>query len=154
MCWTRTWFYLPNMVLVLPSFLEERPGGAALASGWLLPLAEENTKVLALMGAIEALKAQGLIGPVVVRTFIQRQILPLRERAHPRAVVSLPDTRPAYCHPPHRCLDQIRAFPHRRHSLVALQSHSPRRWSRHCERSERMPSGLLRTLRGRLRRSG
>jgi hypothetical protein len=58
-------------------------GGVALASWWLFPLAEEATKVPALMGAIESLKAQGLTGLVVVCTFIQHQILPLRKRAHP-----------------------------------------------------------------------
>jgi hypothetical protein len=46
-------------------------------------LAEEAANVPALMGAIEALREQGLTGPVVVRTFIQCRILPLRERAHP-----------------------------------------------------------------------
>jgi hypothetical protein len=71
------------MVLVLPSFSKERPGGAALASWWLFTLAGEVTEVLALMGAIEALKAQGLTRPVVVHMFIQRWILPLRERVHP-----------------------------------------------------------------------
>ena len=34
------------------------------------------------MEAIKALSAQGLAGPVVVRSFIHRRILPLRERAH------------------------------------------------------------------------
>jgi hypothetical protein len=48
-----------------------------------VPLVGEVAEVPALMGAIEALKAQGLTRPVVVRTFIQHQILPLRERAHP-----------------------------------------------------------------------
>jgi hypothetical protein len=36
-----------------------------------------------LIGAVEALRAQGLTRTVVVRTFVQCQILPLRERAHP-----------------------------------------------------------------------
>lgn len=40
-------------------------------------------EVLALMGVIEALKAQGLTGPVVVHTFVHHRILPLRERTHP-----------------------------------------------------------------------
>jgi hypothetical protein len=35
------------------------------------------------MGAIEALRAQGLTRPVMVRTFIRHWILLLRERAHP-----------------------------------------------------------------------
>jgi len=83
MCLRRSWFYLPNMVPVLPSFSEERSGSIAPASWRRFPLAEEATKVLALMGAIKALRAQGLTGLMVVRTFIQRQILPLRERAHP-----------------------------------------------------------------------
>ena len=57
MCLRRSWFYLPNMVLVLPSFSEERSGGVAPASWRRFPLAEEATKVPALMGAIEALRA-------------------------------------------------------------------------------------------------
>jgi ABC-type sugar transport system substrate-binding protein len=40
-------------------------------------------EVPAVMGAIRALKEQGLTGPVVVRTFIHHKILPLRERVHP-----------------------------------------------------------------------
>ena len=71
------------MVLVLPSFVAERPGGIALESWWLYPLAEEAVDVPALVGAIEALRGQGLTRLVVVRTFIHRWILPLRERAHP-----------------------------------------------------------------------
>jgi hypothetical protein len=39
--WRRSWFYLPNMVPMLPSFLEERSGGATPASWWLFPLVEE-----------------------------------------------------------------------------------------------------------------
>ena len=70
------------MVSIFPSFSEGRPGGTVLASWWLFPLAEEAAEVLALVGAIEALRSQGLTGLVVVRTFIQHQILPLRERAH------------------------------------------------------------------------
>lgn len=49
----------------------------------LFPLAEEATEVPSLVGAIKALKVQGLTWPVVVHTFVHRQILPLRERAHP-----------------------------------------------------------------------
>lgn len=66
----RRWLYLPNMVSVLPSFLEVRPGGTILASWWLFPLVEEATEVLALVGAIEALRAHGLSEPVVVHMFI------------------------------------------------------------------------------------
>jgi hypothetical protein len=71
------------MVLVLPSFSEGRPDGTVPASWWLFPLAEEVVEVPTLVGAIEALRAQGLTGSVVVRTFIQRRILSLRERVHP-----------------------------------------------------------------------
>jgi hypothetical protein len=62
----RHWLYLPNMVLVLPSFSKERPGGATPASWQLFSLAREATEVPALMGAIKALKAQGLTGPMEV----------------------------------------------------------------------------------------
>jgi hypothetical protein len=79
----RRWFYLPNMVLVLPSFSKGRLGSAVLTLWRLFPLVEEATEVPALVGAIKALRAQGLTAPVVVRTFIQRWILQLRERAHP-----------------------------------------------------------------------
>lgn len=46
-------------------------------------MVDEAVGVLALMEVIEALKEQGLTGPVVVRTFIHHRILPLRERTHP-----------------------------------------------------------------------
>ena len=71
------------MVLVLPSFSDERSGSVALNTCRLFPLTEEAVEMLALMGVVEALKAQGLIGPVVVHTFVHRRILPLRERVHP-----------------------------------------------------------------------
>ena len=47
------------MVLVLPSFLEERPGDIALASWRLFPLVEEAMGVPALMAAIESLRHKG-----------------------------------------------------------------------------------------------
>jgi hypothetical protein len=71
------------LVLVLPSFIEERLGGATLESWQLFPLVKEAMDMPTLVGAIEALRAQGLTIAVVVRTFIHRQILPLRERVHP-----------------------------------------------------------------------
>jgi hypothetical protein len=83
MIWRENWFYLSNMVSVLPSLLDERSGGVALDAWWLFPLVEEVVEVPALMGAIKVLKAQGLTGPMVVHTFVQRQILLLRERVHP-----------------------------------------------------------------------
>jgi hypothetical protein len=70
MIWRENWFYLSNMVPVLPSFLDERSGGVALDVWWLFPLVEEAVEVPALMGAIEVLKAQGLTGPMVVHTFV------------------------------------------------------------------------------------
>ena len=71
------------MVLVLPSFLEERrPSGAAPTPWRLFPLPKEAAGVPGLTEVIEALKEQGLIRPVVVRTFIHHRILPLRERMH------------------------------------------------------------------------
>jgi hypothetical protein len=51
------WLYLPNLVLVLPSFSEGRLGNTILAWWRLFPLAKEATEVPALMGAIEALRA-------------------------------------------------------------------------------------------------
>ena len=81
--WQENWFYLHNMVLVLPSFMAVRPVGVTLESWWLCPQAEDVVDVPALVGAIEALRGQGLTRLVVVRTFIHRWILPLRERAHP-----------------------------------------------------------------------
>jgi hypothetical protein len=48
----------------------------------IVPPTEEAVDVPALAGAIEALRAQGLTGPVVLRTFIHHWIHPLRERAH------------------------------------------------------------------------
>ena len=52
MHWRKSWFYLPNMVLVLPSFSVVRPGGAAPASWWLFPLVEEAMEVPTLMRAL------------------------------------------------------------------------------------------------------
>jgi hypothetical protein len=83
MCWRRNWFYLTNMIPVLPSFSDERSGGVTLDMWQLFPLAEEATEVPSLVGAIKALKVQGLTWPVVVPTFFHHQILPLRDRAHP-----------------------------------------------------------------------
>jgi hypothetical protein len=57
MSWRRMWLYLPNLVLVLPSFSGGRLGNTVLASWWLSPLAKEATEVPALVGAIEALRA-------------------------------------------------------------------------------------------------
>jgi hypothetical protein len=71
------------MVLVLPSFLEERSGSAALASWQMFPLVEEAVGVPALMEAIEALMEQGLTRLGVVHMFIHHRILPLGERVHP-----------------------------------------------------------------------
>jgi hypothetical protein len=70
MRWRENRFYLPNMVPVLPSFSDERPGSAISNMCWLFPLAEEATEVSTLIGAIEALMVQGLTGPEVVRTFV------------------------------------------------------------------------------------
>jgi hypothetical protein len=70
------------MVPVLPSFMAVRPVGVTLESWWLCPQAEDAVDVPALIGAIEALRALGLTGPVVVCMFIHRWILSLRERAH------------------------------------------------------------------------
>ena len=58
------------MVSVLPSLLEARSGCVDPASWRWFPLEEEVADVPTLLVAIEALKAQGLTGPVVVRTFI------------------------------------------------------------------------------------
>lgn len=48
-----------------------------------IPLAAEAVDVPSLMGAIEALREQGLNGLVIIRMFIERRILPLREWSHP-----------------------------------------------------------------------
>lgn len=69
------------MVPVLPSFMVMRPRGAAPESWVLFSLAAEVTDIAALMGAIDILRGQGLTGPVIVCTFIERRILPLRERS-------------------------------------------------------------------------
>ena len=66
-----------------PFLLRREADGVAPTSWWQFPLVEEATKVPTLIGAIETLRAQGLTGPMVVRVFIHRWILPLRERAHP-----------------------------------------------------------------------
>ena len=70
------------MVLVLPSFMAVMLGAVTLELWWLYPLAEEAVDVPTLVGAIKALRAQGLTEPVVVRMFLHHQILPLRQRTH------------------------------------------------------------------------
>ena len=57
--WQENWFYLPNMIPVLPSFMVVRPRGVTLESWWLYPPAEEAMDVPALIGAIKALRARG-----------------------------------------------------------------------------------------------
>jgi hypothetical protein len=49
--------YLPNLVPILSSFMEERLDGATLESWRLFPLAKEAMDVPTLMEAIEALRA-------------------------------------------------------------------------------------------------
>jgi hypothetical protein len=68
--WRWNWLYIPNMVPVLPSFTTARPRGRTGVMG-LFPLAVEVADVPALVGAVDALRGQGLTGPVIIRTFIE-----------------------------------------------------------------------------------
>jgi hypothetical protein len=54
--WRENWFYLPNLVLVLRSIMEEWPGGATPESWRLFPPAEEVMDVPAPIGDAEALR--------------------------------------------------------------------------------------------------
>lgn len=57
MRWWENCFYFPSTVLVLPYFSDARPMGVALDAWGLFPSVEEAMEVLALLGAIEALRA-------------------------------------------------------------------------------------------------
>ena len=82
--WQKSWFYVPNESLPLPSSSPNRLRGD-LPESWeeLPPLEAYRHHVPNLLDAIKDLKDRGLTGMRVIRTFIGRRVLPLKMRHHP-----------------------------------------------------------------------
>ena len=83
--WQKSWLYVPNGSLLLPSYSPDRLRGD-LPESWeeLPPLEAYRHHVPNLLDAIKDLKDQGLTGTWVIHTFIDRRILPLKIRHHPQ----------------------------------------------------------------------
>ena len=78
--WQKSWLYIPNESLLLPSYSPDD-----LLESWeeLLPLEAYRHHVPNLLDVIKDLKDWGLIGTRVIHTFIGHRVLPLKMRHHP-----------------------------------------------------------------------
>jgi len=83
--WQKSWLYIPNESLHLPSYSPDQLCGDHSES-WeeLPPLEAYRHHVPNLLDAIKDLKDRGLIGTRVIHTFIGHRVLPLKMRHHPQ----------------------------------------------------------------------
>jgi hypothetical protein len=82
--WQKLWLYVPNEGPLLPSYSPDPLRGDLLELWAELPPREDTQEVPYLLDVIKDLKDQGLTRTRVIRTFIGRQVLPLKMRHHPQ----------------------------------------------------------------------